>query len=105
LAQHTKDRLNGRWNRFSWFGIHRVGENGALQIISAPNFTLDSLVVTMEALLIEALEPPQNRKKGDEFRAIEYLQIEDPAINKAKIVELINVLQSKMISDTGEDER
>jgi hypothetical protein len=58
----------------------------------------------MEALLIEALEPPQNRKKGDEFRAIEYLQVEDPAINKAKIMELMNVLQSKIMTDTGEGE-
>jgi hypothetical protein len=105
LAQHTKDRLNGRWNRFSWFGVHRVGENGVLQITSAPNFTLESLIVTMEALLIEALEPPQNRKKGDEFRAVEYLQVEDPAINKAKVIELMNVLQSKMMTDTGEGEQ
>jgi hypothetical protein len=102
LVQHTKDRLNGRWNRFSWFGVHRVGENGALQVLSAPNLTMESLVVTMEALLIEALEPPQNRKKGDEFRAIEYLQVEDPGISKARIVELINVLQAKMISDVEE---
>jgi hypothetical protein len=31
----------------------------------------------MEALLIEGLEPPQNRRRGDDFRAVEYLQAED----------------------------
>jgi hypothetical protein len=50
----------------------------------------------MEALLIEGLEPPQNRKRGDEFRAIEHLQIEDPSINKNKIVALMDELKSKL---------
>jgi HB1/ASXL restriction endonuclease-like protein with HTH domain len=30
LRQHTIDRLNGRWDRFSWFGVYPVAENGAL---------------------------------------------------------------------------
>jgi hypothetical protein len=38
----------------------------------------------MEALLIEALEPRQNRKRGDSFKAVEYLQIEDPRIEKER---------------------
>jgi hypothetical protein len=96
LAQHTSDRLDGRWDRFSWFGVYPVGENGTLQTMEAPNFTLESLIVTMEALLIEGLEPPQNRKRGDEFRAIEYLQVEDPAINRNKIVALMDELKSKL---------
>lgn len=51
----------------------------------------------MEALLIEALEPPQNRKRGDEFRAIEYLQFEDPEINRSKIISLMDELRSKYL--------
>jgi hypothetical protein len=96
LLQHTADRLDGRWDRFSWFGVSPVGENGVLQAVDAPTFTLESLIVTMEALLIEGLEPPQNRKRGDEFRAIEYLQVEDPAISKNKIVALMDELKSKL---------
>lgn len=42
----------------------------------------------MEALLIEALEPPQNRKRGDEIRAVEYLQVQD------EFLENKNLLQS-----------
>ena len=33
-------------------------------------------VGTMEALLIEGLEPRQNRKREDGFNAIEYIQVE-----------------------------
>jgi hypothetical protein len=96
LYQHTLDRLNGRWDRFSWFGIYAVNNDGSLRIADSCNISLDSLIVTMEALLIEGLEPPQNRKRGDEFRAIEFLQVEDPVINKSKILALMEELKLKL---------
>jgi HB1, ASXL, restriction endonuclease HTH domain len=95
LFQHTSDRLNGRWDRFSWFGVNSVSETGSLEITKS-NYTLEMLIITMEALLIEGLEPPQNRKRGDDFRAIEYLQVEDPEINKSNMVALMEVLKSKL---------
>jgi hypothetical protein len=54
------------------------------------------LITTMEALLIEGLEPPQNRKRGDDFRAVEFLQVEDPAIEKSRIVQLMDSLKGKL---------
>jgi hypothetical protein len=36
----------------------------------------------MEALLIEGLEPPQNRRQGDGFNAVEFLQVTDPQIER-----------------------
>jgi hypothetical protein len=36
----------------------------------------------LEAILIEALEPRQNRKRGDDLSAVEYIQKEDPEIQK-----------------------
>jgi hypothetical protein len=84
LFQHTYDRLNGRWDRLSWFGILAVAENGTLSEPDFKSLTADDLITTMEALLIEGLEPPQNRKRGDEFQAVEYLQVEDPAIEKQR---------------------
>jgi hypothetical protein len=59
LAQHTSDRLDGRWDRFSWFEVYPVNENGILQSLEQPKFTLETLIVTMEALLIEGLAPPK----------------------------------------------
>jgi len=57
---------------------------------------VDLLIVTMEALLIEGLEPPQNRKRGDDFTAVEFLQVEDPEISKRHVVELMDELKKKL---------
>jgi hypothetical protein len=96
LRQHTSDRLNGRWDRFSWFGIYPISENGTLLKNSSTQYGIDMLIVTMEALLIEGLEPPQNRKRGDDFRAAEFQQTEDPEIGKARIRLLLEEIQRKM---------
>lgn len=96
LRQHISDRLNGRWDRFSWFGVYPVTESGAISSAVIGAYTLDMLIVTMEALLIEGLEPPQNRKRGDDFRAVEFLQREDPEIEKTQIVRLMDELKKKL---------
>jgi hypothetical protein len=96
LFQHTMDRLNGRWDRFSWFGVYAVTQEGSLQPNGPASFSLNNLIVTMEALLIEGLEPPQNRKRGDDFRAIEFLQVVDPEIHKSKILSLMDELKTKL---------
>lgn len=96
LRQHTFDRLNGRWDRFSWFGIYPATEDGTLDTEKVGAFTKNTLITTMEALLIEGLEPPQNRKRGDDFRAVEFLQVEDPQIQKDQIVKLMDELKKKL---------
>lgn len=96
LRQHIADRLNGRWDRFSWFGVYEVAENASLNTAKSASFTQNMLIATMEALLIEGLEPPQNRKRGDDFRAVEYLQIEDPEIQKSQILKLMDELKGKL---------
>ena len=96
LRQHTTDRLNGRWDRFSWFGVFQVTEDGKISETITDEFTVDNLITTMEALFIEGLEPPQNRKRGDEFRAVEYLQVEDLEIQKTQILQLMDELKKKL---------
>jgi HB1/ASXL restriction endonuclease-like protein with HTH domain len=96
LKQHTVDRLNGRWDRFSWFGIYAPSSTGALDTSPAPKYTVDMLIATMEALLIESVEPPQNRKRGDDFRAVEFLQVEAPEIHKSRILRLMDELKDKL---------
>lgn len=95
LAEHTKDRLNGRWDRFSWFGLKGVLDSGKL---TAPDFsaTQSEIISLMEAVLIEALEPAQNRKRGDDFSDIEYLQAEDREKKDQKKKALLGMLQSEM---------
>jgi hypothetical protein len=96
LRQHTVDRLNGRWDRFSWFGVFAPSESGVLNTSVTPQYDLEMLIITMEALLIEGLEPRQNRKRGDDFKAVEFLQVEDPAIQKSRIMQLMEDLKTKL---------
>ena len=84
LRAHTVDRLEGRWDRFSWFGLKGVTEAGALSGDAAVPWSHTVVIETMEALLIESLEPPLNRKRGDNFNAVEYLQVEDQELEAAR---------------------
>jgi hypothetical protein len=99
LYQHTIDRLNSRWNRFSWFGILRVRTEGQLAKEDLSSISVEDLIATMEALLIEGLEPRQNRRRGDEFRASEYLQVKDPRLRKRELADLMAVIQSQMMQE------
>lgn len=94
LLEHTRDRLNGRWDRFSWFGLLDVTDRGTLSPNALAPISEDDIVVTLEALLIEGLEPRQNRKRGDAFRAVEYIQAEDP--------ELARKNQKRFLDEIGE---
>lgn len=84
LFEHTKGRMNGRWDRFSWFGLRGVDDAGKLLPVSLNANNQSVLIETLESILIEVLEPPQNRKRGDQFSATEYLQAEDPEKDKLK---------------------
>jgi len=53
------------------------------------------LIPALEAILIEALEPRQNRKRGDDLSAVEYLQQEDPEIEKQRVKDTIAALLKK----------
>jgi hypothetical protein len=89
LKAHTTDRLNGRWDRFSWFGVYPVRDDGTLGDDIEHTIGAEILIATMEALLIEATEPPQNRKRGDGFQAVEFIQVEDPDLIKRRARDLL----------------
>jgi hypothetical protein len=84
LYEHTVDRLATRWNRFSWFGLVPVTDSGSLGAMPG-NYDSSKLVPALEAILVEALEPRQNRKRGDDLAEVEYVQMVDPAIEKRKL--------------------
>lgn len=99
LYQHTLDRLNGRWSRFSWFGIKQVKDTGNLVEPDFSKLDTQTLITAMEALLIEGLEPPQNRRRGDEIGAVEYMQAKDPELERKEqqklVQELLNSINLK----------
>lgn len=95
LYEHTIDRLGSRWNRFSWFGLLNVTDDGKL--VEVPiKVTLPSLIATLEALLIEALEPLQNRKRGDDFSVMEYIQDIDPEIKERELQNTLRAIEQKL---------
>jgi hypothetical protein len=96
LYEHTKDRLGGRWDRFSWFGIMGVTQEGNLTEDVDLNPDKDKLIATLESILLESIEPPQNRKRGEGFRAVEYLQVEDPTLEDQKLAEFLDQVKNRI---------
>lgn len=88
LYEHTADRLAARWDRFSWFGLLPVSSVGSLGELPKAYDAL-KIIPALEAILIEALEPRQNRKRGDDLSAVEFIQKEDPSIQKKKLIEAV----------------
>jgi hypothetical protein len=95
LFEHTIDRLGSRWNRFSWFGLLEVTDEGKLVQLE-PKVSLPSLISTLEALLIESLEPPQNRKRGDDFSVMEYIQDLDPELKEKEIQNTLRAIEQRL---------
>ena len=44
----------------------------------------------VEAVLIETLEPPLNRRRGDGLSAVEYLQKESPELAEKKLKDMLS---------------
>jgi hypothetical protein len=98
LKKHTIDRLNGRWDRFSWFGVYPVTEGGTLNAhADFSNISVSTVIAAMEAVLIEALEPRQNRRGGDwKIEAIEVIQIEDPDLKDKRKKAVVDEMKKKL---------
>lgn len=94
LYEHTIDRMSARWDRFSWFGLLPVSEEGKIGSLPA-KFDADKMIPALEAILIEAVEPRQNRKRGDDLAAVEYIQKTDPSIEHKKIMATISTALNK----------
>lgn len=98
LFQHTKDRLNGRWDRFSWFGLYSVNDTGKLNIYEEINRTIsiENIGNTLESILIESIEPRQNRKSGNKLTGMEFNQVEDPEIERKRALKVLEDLRGKI---------
>lgn len=84
LFEHPSDRMSSRWDCFSWFGLLPVSEQGALWGLPA-SFEATKLIPALDAILIGALEPRQNRKRGDDSAAVECIPRVDPEIEKKRV--------------------
>jgi hypothetical protein len=97
LKQHISDRLSGRWDRFSWFGFYSVNDTGHLLDRKKFEFVdVQHLADIFEAILIESIEPRQNRKQGNTLIGMEFLQKESSELKKKKAEELIRDLADRI---------
>jgi hypothetical protein len=98
LHQHTKDRFSGRWDRFSWFGLYTIDDDGNLKITSETSrcVSLENMCHTLESILIEGIEPRQNRKSGNKFSGIEYNQQQDPVVERKHYMKMLDEIKDKL---------
>lgn len=83
LRGHTLDRLAARWDRFSWFGLLPVLDDGELGAPPA-SYDASAIILLLQTILIEALEPRQNRARGNEASTLEFIQSEDPDLKRMR---------------------
>lgn len=95
LFEHTLDRMSSRWDRFSWFGLLDLTDGGELVEVE-PRFSTASIITTLESILIETLEPPQNRRRGDDFSHIEFIQDVDPELRERQIQATLRTIEEKL---------
>lgn len=95
LYEHTKDRLSFRWDRFSWFGLLPIGEEGQIGVLPATHIAA-KLIPALEAVLIEAMEPRLNRRRGDDLSRAEFIQVVDPEIEKNRVKAALGAALEKL---------
>ena len=78
-SNHSSNQLSFRWKQFSWFGFRDVDDNDDTPKLKPMPSRIDAerFLAIMETVLIEALAPPINGRRGDYLGPI-YQQVEDP---------------------------
>ncbi|GAB1415582.1 hypothetical protein MASR2M117_09880 [Paludibacter sp.] len=56
------------------------------------DITIEKLGDLLESILIESIEPRQNRKQGNLFYGLEYLQIETPELKERQIKQTMQAM-------------
>ena len=100
LKHHRKDDLAGRWNRFSWFGVLRVLDNGQLSSkIEALHPELATVLNHIEAILIHAAEPPMNGQGGRFGKQVtRYKQVRDGRLGRSTDEMVLQLLKEQGIA-------
>lgn len=52
--------------------------------------------MSLEAILIEALDLRQNRKRGDDLSAVEYIQKQAPVLQKKRTKQMVEEAMNKL---------
>jgi hypothetical protein len=88
LKEHIRDRHRSRWERFSWFGLYGVSEDGRL-VKEEVYLDEEAIITAFESILMESLEAPRNNRRGDYLNDAEFVQVRDPEIDKRLTREIL----------------
>lgn len=85
LKNHMDGRLRNRWSYFTWFGFRDVNADGSLSRQQAVDsavsgFTYSEALNQLEGILIEVIEPPLNKRRGNLREATEFNQVIDEKV-------------------------
>ena len=94
LDWHNRDVKAPRWNQFSWFGFRGVDDTGQLNPLPGEIDT-GHFVAILESVLIEALEPPVNGRRGD-YMGVLYEQVSDPMIQAQEDAKLRSMMADSL---------
>lgn len=76
IKDHTLDDKRNRWDNFSWFSIEDLKDsNSDIDKGDTKKLTQESVLDTLEALLIETIGPERNKKVGNNFEDHEFEQV------------------------------
>jgi hypothetical protein len=93
LKQHREDAVSERWSRFSWFGVLQTTSSGLKAEKKALHPEVGDVLNHIEAILIAAAEPVQNRQGGRFGDQVEqYLQYRDEENLDPEVNEMISDL-------------
>ena len=94
LKSHIGGSRGPRWDGFSWFGLRDVDEDGKLITLDS-ELSIEDVIIAMESVLIEVLEPPINGRRGDRMGAL-YEQVIDPRIQDRQNYDILATLGTSL---------
>jgi len=105
LKRHTRNHLAQRWTRFSWFGVRKVRKTGELAKENyAAHPLLPRVLNHIEAILIAATEPPQNRQSGKFGADVkQYIQYRDKEAAGLTVEETVKKIKSMVEKIQGRE--
>lgn len=63
MRDHMVDRLGGRWDMFSWYSLSTLNKTtGSVRAPGKRSLKPKTVMDTIEAVLIQSLQPPLNRR-------------------------------------------
>ena len=73
LLEHTNDRLSGRWESFSFYGLKPILQDGSFGPLPE-SVTSTETVASILSILVSVVQPKGNRRYYDMFSTLEFAQ-------------------------------